>query len=51
MEPVKTDEQAKFSSMLDGIRSNVLVMVVDATILDLVLAEEDLNGNADKNRG
>lgn len=38
----KTDERGRFSSMLDGIRSKILLMVVDAEIMDLVTEEEDL---------
>ncbi|MFW9992864.1 MAG: hypothetical protein ACFFD4_12545 [Candidatus Odinarchaeota archaeon] len=41
----KTDERARFSSMLDGIRSKILLMVVDAEIMDLVTEEEDLENS------
>ncbi|MFW9995676.1 MAG: hypothetical protein ACFFD4_26795 [Candidatus Odinarchaeota archaeon] len=51
MEPGKTGEQTKFLSMLDGIRGKFLVTVVDAELLDVLLAEEELNGSAVENKG
>ncbi|MFW9993396.1 MAG: hypothetical protein ACFFD4_15235 [Candidatus Odinarchaeota archaeon] len=44
-EASKTDERARFSSMLDGIRSKILLMVVDAEILDLVTVDGDLENS------
>ncbi|MFW9993204.1 MAG: hypothetical protein ACFFD4_14265 [Candidatus Odinarchaeota archaeon] len=51
MGPHKTDEQFKFRSMLYKIHSKILIMVIDAELLDLVVVEEDLKNNTGEEKG